>query len=538
MPSRLEAVRFLNQATFGPTEADIQRVMSRGYAAWLDEQFALPLAADYHWKRYASATGSVAGARTVYASFYTQALTAPDQLRQRVAFALSQIMVVSALDVNGDNTAAVAAYNDMLGRNAFGSYRTLLQDVALHPAMGLYLSHLKNRKEDLRFGRTPDQNFARELMQLFSIGLVKLRADGTPLVDAGGSPIETYTQDDIVGLSRVFTGWSWAGPDTTDPRFYGLPTARDSQRLKTPMQAYSKWHSVSEKRFLGKTIPPQASPDAAGDLRIALDTLAAHANVGPFIGRQLIQRLVTANPSPAYVARVAAVFANNGAGVRGDLKAVVRAILLDAEARAPAASQSAGFGKLREPVLRLTAALRAFGATSDSGRFLIAPTDEDNPNLAQTPLRSHSVFNFYRPGYVAPASRTGAAGMTEPELQITDESSTTGYVNVMAALIDRGIGYRGPNNTAARPDVQIGVAEELAVASDTGALVDRISTKLRGEQPNDALRAEIVAAVDSIAVPALKSNGSNLGAVQTAQRKRVNVALLLMLASPEFIVQR
>lgn len=546
MPTRAEATRFLMQATFGPTEADIQRVMSTGYAAWLDAQFAMPANHSYYYSRYkaedaeakAGTTRVRAGGDTVFSSFYTRALTAPDQLRQRVSFALSQIMVVSALDVNGDNTAAVASYTDMLNRNAFGSYRSLLQDAALHPAMGDYLSHLKNRKEDTRIGRVPDQNFAREVMQLFSIGLVRLRPDGSPRLDVDGKVIETYTQSDIIGLSRVFTGWSWGGPDTSEPRFNGLPSARDPERLNIPMQAYPQWHSTLEKTFLGVTIPAQATADPQASLKTALDTIANHPNVAPFIGRQLIQRLVTSNPSAAYVRRVANVFNNNGAGVRGDLKAVVRAVLLDSDARSTWAPKSDNFGKLKEPVLRLTAFLRSYGATSDSGRYLITRTDDPGLALAQTPLRSNSVFNFYRPGYVAAGTQSGANSMTVPEMQITHEASVAGYVNYMRGVVERGVGMKGPDNLGVRPDVQFSVQAELGVSTDSAAIVDMVMGKLLPDQSAPALRTEIIAAVDSMPLPKLKPDNSNLAWYQTVQRRRVNIALLLTIASHEYVIQR
>ncbi len=546
MPTRAEATRFLTQATFGAAEADIQRVMNAGYDTWLNDQFAMPANPSYYYNRYkaedaeakAGGTKVRAGGDTIFSSFYTRALTAPDQLRQRVSFALSQIMVVSALDVNGDNTAAVASYTDMLNRNAFGNYRSLLQDATLHPAMGDYLSHLKNRKEDNRIGRVPDQNFAREVMQLFSIGLVRLRLDGTPRLDADGKVMETYTQSDIIGLSRVFTGWSWGGPDTSEPRFNGLPSARDPERLHIPLQAYPQWHSTMEKTFLGVTIPAQATADPHASLKTALDTIANHPNVGPFIGRQLIQRLVTSNPNAGYVRRVANVFNNNGAGVRGDMKAVVRAVLLDSDARSTWAPKSPTFGKLKEPVLRLTAFLRHYGATSDSGRYLIVRTDDPGLALAQTPLRSNSVFNFYRPGYVPAGSQAGAQAMTVPEMQITHEGSVAGYVNYMRNVVDRGVGLKGVDNLGTRPDVQISVQAELGVSTDSAALVDMVMGKLLAGQSLPALRTEIIAAVDSMPLPRLKPDNSNLAWYETVQRRRVNIALLLTLASHEYVIQR
>ncbi len=541
--TRADAFRLLTQASFGPTEAELNRTMTLGAAGWVDEQLAKPARAVHvaRWDADDAAAKArnakdTAGAPSVTSSFYQQALQADDQLRQRVAFALSEIFVVSTAELASEQARAVASYQDMLTRNAFGNFRTLLQDVAMHPAMGLYLSHLKNRKEDPLTGRVPDQNFAREVMQLFSIGLVQLNHDGTPRLDGAGKPVETYGPDDIEGLASVFTGFSWAGPDTLNSRFAG--NLRDPNRLVLPMQGYPQYHSTLPKRFLGTTVAAQGVADPAASLKAAIDTLFAHPNVGPFISRQLIQRLVTSTPSPAYVGRVAAVFDNNGTGVRGDLKAVVRAILLDDEARSASVAAQPHYGKLREPVLRLTAFLRAFNARSDSGQVLMTYTDDPGLTLAQTPLRSPSVFNFFRPGYVPPGGEAAAAGMTLPEMQITNESSVAGYANYMIAAVQRGVGQKGIDGRAARPDLQPDLGPLLPLAADAGALVDQVLARLLGAGTNGTLRSEMVAAVGSIAIPALKPDGSNRALVDKAKANRVRAAVALALVSPEFIVQK
>ncbi len=540
--TRADAVRFLTQATFGPTEAETDRVMAIGYAAWIDDQLARPqtLHRDY-WDAENAAIKAVAkdsraGTREVLDSFYRQALTGDDPLRQRVAYALSQIFVISMLDGSvADNAHGVAGYLDMLGANAFGNYRTLIEGVSRHPMMGLYLSHLKNMKEDPAKGRVPDENFAREVMQLFSIGLYELNPDGSPRTGSDGKPLETYTGADIAGLAKVFTGWSWDGPDTADARYYGWGTEFiDPARLVSPMQGYSQFHSLAEKRFLGATVAAQGRADPNASLKVALDTLAAHPNVGPFIGRQLIQRLVTSNPSPAYVARVAQAFAGGG----GDMKAMLRAVLLDAEARDASLASSPAYGKLREPVLRMTAFLRAFGASSDSGKFLIGATDDAGSQLGQSPLRSPSVFNFYRPGYVPPNTLAGKAGLAVPEMQITHETTVAGYANFMRSGVQNGFGQNGTDYKAPRRDVQIDYSAELALAADSAALVERVLTRLLGPAPQDALKAEIVPAVDSIALPALKADGSNQAALDSAKKNRVFAAVTLALVAPEFLVQK
>jgi uncharacterized protein (DUF1800 family) len=537
--TRAAAMRFLNQATFGPTGADIDRVMAVGYGPWIDEQFARPPsehraswdAADAAIKA-ADATRS-AGTREVLDSFYKSAVAGDDQLRQRVAFALSQIFVVSMMQDNvGNEPRGVAGYLDMLARDGLTTYRQLLEQLARHPTMGLYLSHLRNQKEDAASGRVPDENFAREVMQLFSIGLHPLAADGS--VVAGGAP--TYGHDDIAGLAKVFTGWSWAGPDTADGRFWGWSSHRDPNRGWQPMQGYGKFHSTSEKRFLGIVVAAQASADANASLKAALDALAAHPNVGPFIGRQLIQRLVTSHPSPAYVERVARVFADNGSGVRGDMKAVVRAVLLDREARDESADP--GYGKLREPVLRLTALLRAFGATSDSGAWLIGATDDPGSALGQSPLRSPSVFNFYRPGYLAPGSESAAAQRTAPELQITHETTVAGYANYLRSGLQSGFGQNGVDWTAPRRDVQLALTTEAALADRPAELVDHVAARLLGGAVNEAWRAEVEAAVASITLPLLKPDLSNQTQHDNARRNRARVAIFLAAVAPEFLFQK
>jgi uncharacterized protein (DUF1800 family) len=547
--TRDEAARFLTQATFGPVDADIERVTTVGYAAWIDEQFALPAtshrasweAADAAFKAI-SATSS-AGQDQVFESFWKQAVTGPDQLRQRVAFALSQVFVISLADGTvGDNPRAVAAWLDMLGDKGLGTYRELLDTVSRHPMMGVYLSHLRNQKAEGRSGRVPDENYAREVMQLFSIGLVELNEDGTARTTSGAA-VDTYGPADISGLAKVFTGWSWACPDWPDNSCFLNGTANgssDPDRSFKAMLGYPQYHSTEAKTFLGTTIAAQTTSDPAASLKTALDTLANHANVGPFIGRQLIQRLVTSNPSPAYVRAVAQAFANNGAGVRGDLKAVIKAVLMHPEARVVSNTS----GKVREPVLRLSAYLRAFPHKSDTGSWKVGNTDNVATSLGQTPMRSPSVFNFYRPGYVAPGTVAAAASLVAPEMQITHETTAAAWVNYMRDNVSSGVGvFNGTVGGVVlnRRDIQPDFGAELALAGDPAALVDRVTTRLNyglTGSAGAALKSEIVGAVTLLAVPALNAAGSNQAAIDSAKRTRVNAAVLLMLASPEFQVQR
>lgn len=543
--TRAEAARFLTQASFGPVDADIERLMAVGYAAWIDEQLALPPtshratweAADLAIKAVTPAGG--AGPDQVVESFWKQAVTGPDQLRGRVAYALSQIFVISmADDTVNNNPRAVADWLDMLGTQGLGSYRGLLEAVSLHPMMGIYLSHLRNQKASSRTGRVPDENYAREVMQLFSIGLVELEEDGSARTSAGQA-VATYTPADITGMAHVFTGWSWACPDWPDNACFATGSANgnsDPDRSFKPMRGYPQFHSTEAKAFLGVTLPAKSASDPPGDLKVALDTLAAHANVGPFIGRQLIQRLVTSNPSPAYVRAVARAFADNGAGVRGDMKAVVKAVLMHPEAR----QMSATAGKLREPVLKLAAYLRAFPHHSDSGRWRVGNTDDPAGSLGQTPLRSPSVFNFYRPGYVAPGTAAAAQGLVAPEMQITHETSAAAWVNTMRDNIASGVGQVNGTLDGVvlnRRDIQPDFSAELALAADPTVLVERVAGRLSYSAGTE-LKADIAAAVGRIVIPSLDTVGSNQAAIDGARRNRVQAAILLVLASPEFQVQQ
>ncbi len=529
-PLQKDVVRFLSQAGFGGSGAEIERTQRIGFPAWIDEQFAHR---QFRHQAYfdeqveaAAAVGQSTNQQNlVYESFWRTAVAGEGPLRHRIAFALSQIFVVSLADGTvSQYPRGVASYLDMLGRNAFGNFRTLLQDVTLHPMMGLYLSHLRNQKEDPSRGRVPDENYAREVMQLFTIGLHELAPDGTVRLDSRNEPIETYSNEDVTGLARVFTGWSWAGPDKSDSRFFGGSAFPD--RDVQPMQAYPKYHSTSEKRFLGTTVAAQATADPEASLRVALDRLFAHPNVGPFIGRQLIQRLVTSNPSPAYIARVTSAFNDNGSGVRGDMKAVIRAVLLDPEARSPLPG-APDYGKLREPVLRIAHWLRAFGARSASGRYLIGNTDNPNTSLGQTAMRSPSVFNFFRPGYVPPNSDIATAGLVAPEMQITHESSVAGYLNTLRSAISGGFGSGSPR------DLQPDYGEVIGLADRPDALADRIGALLIAGDMSPDLRAQLIDAVGSVAV-----SSTNAQSAATARLNRVKLAIFLIMASPDYLVQK
>lgn len=520
-----DASRFLAQATFGPTSAEIDRVMGIQLESWLEEEFAKPASFTHlgYWQERVAASGSASASNTdwIYQSFWRNALAADDALRQRVAFALSQIFVVSLNDANvSQHPRGVASYFDVLGRNAFGNFRTMLEDVTLHPMMGLYLSHLRNRGDG---DRVPDENYAREVMQLFTIGVHQLNQDGTRVLGANGEPLETYTNDDVTGIAKVFTGWSWAGPDTDTARFNGGGNPGYPNRNIEPMQPYAQYHSEAAKVFLGGTCPAGTMPRAS--LTCGLDRLFMHPNVGPFIGKQLIQRLVTSNPSPGYVARVAAAFADNGQGVRGDMKAVLRRILLDPEARNAPAPDDVVFGKPREPLLRMTALLRAAKATSTSGQFQIHNTDDPGSSLGQTAMRSPSVFNFWRPGYTPPNSELSRNGLVAPEMQVANESSAAGYLNAMQAAIQNGYGNGN--------DVKLDLGELQSIAHEVDSLLGRVELLLTSGAYRPETRTRIRDVVNSVVVPTVGET-----AMANARRDRVRLALFLSVASPEFLGQK
>ncbi len=467
--------------------------------AWLDEQFAMPRTQGYFaWAEVRAPGGSQSA---VDYAVWRKFLSSPDQLRQRMVFTLSQILVVGLDGIPGaDRAYSVLAYLDLLEQHAFGNFRELLEAVTLSTAMGAYLSMKNSRKADSS-GRQPDENYAREVMQLFTIGLVQLNLDGTPRLQ-GGAPVDTYGETDVSGLARAFTGWD---------------NATDKAGRTSPMFNRPERHETGEKTFLGITVP--ANTSAIETLRIALDRLFNHANVGPFIGRQLIQRLVTSNPSPAYVGRVAAVFNDNGAGVRGDLAAVLRAILVDTEARdADAALADAHGGKLREPILRFAAWARACNVNSASGDWRVQDTADPATRLGQSTMRSPSVFNFYRPGYVPPNTAIASAGNVAPEFQITTETSVAGYLNFMQAAISDSGGLFSS-------DVKADYAAWLPLAGDPAALAAEANLLLAAGQLS-AARVTIIR--DAIAAMPSATNANRLN--------RVHAALLLTLAAPEFLV--
>jgi uncharacterized protein (DUF1800 family) len=533
-----EAARFILKASLAATEPEIADIRSVGFVAWLDKQMDIPISqTGVAWlssRGYDQVTVDEFYFRDTLADnmVWNQLITSPDPVRKRLAYALSQFFVVSTNGIEIDwRSNAMAAYWDVLNRNALGNFRQLLEDVTLNPAMGVYLSTLDNKKEDTRTGRVPDENYAREVMQLFTLGLNELNNDGTKKTGSTGQPIETYTNADVSNLARVFTGYSYDFANlarTPSVRFPSQSVAPVESVIRRMTSDPTRWeraqtisqHSMLEKTFLGTTIP--ANTDASTSMKIALDTLFNHPNVGPFFSKQMIQRLVTSNPSAGYVDRVAKIFNNNGSGVRGDLRAVFKAILLDDEATNAAGLTSPTFGKVREPVLRFTQWARNFGATSQSGNWTINNTSNAAFSLGQSPLRAPSVFNFYRPGYVPPNTAIATNTLVAPEFQIVNEVSVVGYINFMASAIGSA---NGLNN-----DVKATYTRELAIVSDTTALLNMLSLLLSGNQLSDSTKATIKAALDATTI----TDTSSLADKQ----RRVYLATLLVFASPDYLVQK
>ncbi len=530
------AARFLTQATFGPSMATIRALRQTGYNAWFASQAAVAPSRHRPYLESQAAAGLDVYQNSRQEAWWLHSVRAPDQLRQRVAFALSELLVVS--DQGGaieGYPIAMANYYDLLVDGAFGNYRDLLANVTLSPVMGHYLSMFKNRKPDEATGIRPDENYAREIMQLFSVGLVRLNMDGT-VVMSGGQPVPTYDQDTIRGFAHVFTGWNWANCPGTDSgqswRWDWCPSGPvdwpnpgwDAYWMQ-PMAPWQTYHaSAGTKQLLvypGVALPGGVLPaggTAQSNLQAALDNLFNHPNVAPFIAKHLIRRLVSSNPSPAYVGRVAAVFANNGTGVRGDLGATVRAVLMDNEART-LPSLASNRGKLREPLLRLSHLWRALDGRADDGRYR-----EWNPDyyLGQAALRSPTVFNFFLPDYRPPGELT-VLGLDGPEFQITTDTTIASATMGLAYKIFyawRGMPDQSPD------DIVVDLQPELAFASDPVRLVDRYDLLFMNRTMSPHMFTTLV------------NYAQTFDNTAGGRRQRVQETLWLVMGSPEYAIER
>ena len=531
-----DAARFLIQATFGPTDASIADFNSGTIDSWFKSQASAPSLSFLNWVMRRDAAinladpfhKSRAGPGQMQEAFFAALATSPDQLRQRMAFALSQIFVVS---FTGTSITAPmgAAYYDMLMSHALGNYFDVLKGVTFSPAMGIYLGQAGNMQADTDPTRHPDENYAREIMQLMSIGLVQMNMDGSTVL-SNGQPVPTYTHDDIAGLANVFTGYGFYAKTQSLNSFGSPPTGSDV----LPLVPYPQYHSKLAKTFLGHTLPAYTSGSLLdyqnAEMDAALKIIFNHPNVPPFVAIRLIQRFVTSNPSPAYIKRVAQVFANNGSGVRGDLLATIKAVLTDTEARNRATAANPDFGKLREPIIRLANWVRAFGVQSVSGDFLGAGNFGGPTSLNQEPLAAGSVFNFWTPFYSPPGSRIGAKGLVAPEMQAVDVLSTAGYINTMQSFIQNG-------NWGS--DVKTTYAAEMALAPTptslipATALADRLDRLLCGGQMSTTLYNLIVSVINSTT-----TTSQTPSVVAATNLNRIRNAVTLTMLSTDYLVQR
>ena len=525
LQTREDAAQFLQRAGFGGSEADIDALTGTSAARWLKSQMALrytPVIDELNRRRAAGRmTQNHDKNRAHVAVWWDRAVAGNDPLRQRAIFALSQIVVSSDQAMNG--AWMNGYYIDMLGQNAFGNYRDLLEDVTRTPAMSRFLTFFGKR---VREGSNlqPDENYARELLQLFTIGLYELEMDGLRKLDASGDPIETYSNVDIEGLAKVFTGYDYQ--EKVD----------DTTHQHSPIVATAKWHSTQEKWFLGKTIP--AGTDAETSLQTALDHIFAHKNVAPFVARQLIQRFTQSAPPPGYIERVARAFetgrflaADNtsfGTGQRGDLAATFAAVLLDEQFFddiAPTAQE----GKIREPVLRFVHWARAMEVDridSTNEWWLIYDLDRQD-RLGQSPFGSPSVFNFYRPGNIATGTKTGDAGLTAPELQIMNETTHSGFANFMFQFVFDA----SPMRVKEQETYRAAYDDERAVAEDAEALADHLDAKLMGGAMRARTRANIVDAVN--AIPIREREDQRADDITA----RARLAVYFAVTAPEFAIQ-
>jgi len=520
-----EAASFLTKTSFGGTMEGIETRRDRLASDLLVAEFAKPPSYILPALRTQFEAGNEVDNRAHASAFWNAMVEGDDQLRQRMVFALSQIIVISD-NAMGNKPLTNAQFIDVLSQHAFGNYRDLLKDVTYTPAMARYLTYLRNRKGDARTGRMPDENYAREFLQLFTTGLVELNMDGTEKI-LDGKPIEIFNNEDIVGLAKVFTGLSHKGTE-----FWKA----DDDGEYSKLQMFQDRHSELEKTFLGKTIAASTAGDAAIDE--AIDHIFEHPNLAPFISRQLIQRFTASHPSPAYVERVANAFENGryasvdetqfGTGIRGDLEATLAAILLD-EQFYNGSSKAAQQGKVREPVLRFVHWARAFdvgNVMADNEWYLLYNAGK-NTRLGQQPFQSPSVFNFYRPGFVAPGSVTGAAGLTAPELQTVNEGAVIGYANFMLRYVFNNSPTRNDGIDSFVPDY----TDEVALADDPEALADHLNDLLLGGRMSPQTKDRIVLVLNEIPI--------RDDADQAASDKitRASLAVYLAVTSPAFALE-
>ncbi len=539
LPNLTASSRFLGQATLGANYETIVATAEKGEQKWLEEQFAMQPAFTLEGyvkdlTRWAADSVLTNGGdvtridpilRYWHFGWWQYVMSTQDLLRSRVALALSEIFVISELPQLDDVPLSLANYYDMLMKNSFGNFRDLLEEVTFHPAMGVYLTHMNNPKSDPTTNRFPDENYGREVMQLFTIGLYELNADGTRKLDGDNNFIPTYDNEDIQEFAKIFTGMTWG-----DNFLFGRnPTREESYTV--PMQMFNFWHESGTKTLLNGMVVPDRNPvDGLADVKDALDNLFNHPNVGPFIGKLLIQRLVKSNPSPEYVARVTAAFNDNGQGVRGDMKAFITAILMDSEARDCPNADDAFGGMLREPMVRYTHVSRAFNAASVEGTYRNSMNDFYNLTF-QRPLASPSVFNFFQSNY-QPIGSVEENGLVAPEFQITNSVSIMGYGNELHDWVMKDYDvmqystiYSGEQFSLDK-DVNLNLAHEIQLGEEgkIEELIERLDLILTHGQMTDKTKSLILKAVRDI-----PDNRANL---------RGRTAIFLTMMSPDYLIFR
>ena len=539
LPNLNSSSRFLTQATLGHSFEDIESLTAQGLEDWIDGQLVedvtfklLDKVKEYHQTKKDSLNDPNTSA---WERFYDNAwwqyhMTSTDELRQRIAFALSEIIVISRFSSFGDEPYALSDFYDIFLEHAFGNYRDILEEVTYHPAMAIYLTYLNNPKSDTLEGTFPDENYARELMQLFTIGLYELNLDGTIQLDGNNDPIPTYTNVEIAEFSKIFTGLSW---QDRDQFFKKYPLDDTSYTLQLKM--FNEYHEPGVKNLLNNFQVPDRNPvDGIADINDALDNLFDHSNVGPFISKHLIQRLVTSNPSPQYIARVATVFNDNGSGVKGDLGAVVKTILLDPEARDCSEGDNPTFGKLKEPFIRYYQIHKAFDASTLSGTYRNSMAHVQE-YVEQKPHTSPSVFNFFQQDY-QPIGPVDSLDLVAPEFQITNSRSITGFINGLFEWIiddnpaDEYDLFNGEHDEGYEDEITtLDFSDEELVADDAHLhiLVDRLNLILAQGRLTSSSEEAIINAIKAYS----QEDPEDI-------ELRARLAIYLVMSSPEYLISR
>ena len=538
LPNKNAASRFLQHASLGHDLTEIDQVIQMGYESWVDSQFVVPKSfsilqkiRDYHKiiKDSTANPAATVGSRPWRYAWWQYFMSSPDLLRQRVALALSEICVISENSAFGGNAYAMGPYYDILLDHAFGNYKDLLRDITYNPAMSVYLTHLNNPKSNPATNTYPDENYAREIMQLFTLGTVLLNNDGTEILDNEDRPIDAYDNDDILEFSKIFTGLTWA-----DRTQFGRGALNDTSYIPD-LVMWNSFHEPGVKNLLnGFQVPNRVPVDGVADINDALQNLFDHPNTPPFVCKRLIQRMVTSNPSPAYVNDVANVFINNGSGVRGDMKAVIKAILLHQEAKGCENCDVAVYGMLREPMVRYFQIHKAFNAFSTSGNYR-----NDLSNLVvltgQRPLASPSVFNFFQSDF-QPIGPIADADLFGPEFQITNAQTIQGFVNGLYRwLFDGDISdefglYTGePSANYSNQIASLDLSTEVSLTNNDQLhiLLDRLNLILANGSLSEATLFTIKTVLEQF------PNVST-----TEKRQKVTLAIYLVMTSPDYQIKR